>query len=239
MNKRIILFALLLISIHSKSQTRTIETRMSFLWPKLNTMFTMPTNLKIKFSAYNIGPDSIFKGDTFVYKVNYNGKLSEKHYIRLDSNIYPGDSLFFEDSMDLDINNPKSGTLFVTLIYAYFFNGSKNPHGSYYSDLNFYDNNITTFYKYQNLNNNITIKNGEMSPMKLYPNPFEKSFIIENKTNFNAIYSIFSLDGKFLIEGIIPNFNSDSISLINYPSGIYFIKINANNQIYNYKIMKT
>lgn len=81
----------------------------------------------------------------------------------------------------------------------------------------------------------------EFSPFhfdcKIFPNPTNSILKIQtNVSNFN--YQIFNIQGQLILQEIV-NQNNTDISLQNHPSGFYFMKIQANEQLVTFKILKT
>lgn len=80
-----------------------------------------------------------------------------------------------------------------------------------------------------------TIYNSEI---KLYPNPTSDILNIENETNqLISNVSIYSISGA-LVKDINSNSSIESISVSDLQSGIYFVKLQINDEIRNFKFVK-
>ncbi len=81
----------------------------------------------------------------------------------------------------------------------------------------------------------VSIQNTENNLFQIYPNPSNGVFEIENNTNDNIYLEILNIEGKIIYTS---NFNNKTkIDLSNYSKGIYFIKLNSNNETYYKKII--
>jgi hypothetical protein len=72
----------------------------------------------------------------------------------------------------------------------------------------------------------------------IYPNPTSSILNIENKSNESvAAVSIYNLSGA-LVKEVKSSTSLPSISVVELQSGIYFVKIQMNTQVVNYKFIK-
>jgi hypothetical protein len=77
----------------------------------------------------------------------------------------------------------------------------------------------------------------ESNPDVIYPNPFTNSLEIKLKSKELGLVEVYSLDGKKVLGEKINN-GSLSINTVDWKSGIYTIKINIDNDIRVYKVVK-
>ncbi len=82
----------------------------------------------------------------------------------------------------------------------------------------------------------LEINNQLLSAIKIYPNPATDQLFIETSLQENFEIEIFDARGKIVFNSIINS--SSNISLINYSSGIYFIKIISKNSIAGINFVK-
>lgn len=70
--------------------------------------------------------------------------------------------------------------------------------------------------------------------IKIYPNPIQSTVFIElgDITKYEVIIS--DISGNVLYS----QFDENEIDLLNYPTGIYFLTLIANNKYYNFKLIK-
>jgi hypothetical protein len=82
--------------------------------------------------------------------------------------------------------------------------------------------------------NNFVIQN----EVTIYPNPASSILNIENKSNESvAAISIYNLNGA-MVKEVKSSTSLQSISVADLQSGIYFVKIQMNSQVVNYKFIK-
>ena len=69
---------------------------------------------------------------------------------------------------------------------------------------------------------------GLLSGSQIYPNPTKGEFTVtfNNKVNNNTTITVYSIDGKVVLNQAITN-SKTSVNLTAYEKGIYFVKINA------------
>ncbi len=80
------------------------------------------------------------------------------------------------------------------------------------------------------------ISNEKKSIFTLYPNPSSTIVNIVNSTSSTAKYILMDIHGKELQHS---NFQQKvQVTMIDYPAGLYFIKINTDKESVNYKIIK-
>ena len=85
---------------------------------------------------------------------------------------------------------------------------------------------------YQALSAGLSITENILNDLLLYPNP--TNGIIYLSKNLTINYSIYNSLGKKVIEGVI----SDEINISHLANGMYYIKLEVDNQIANRKIIK-
>ena len=82
--------------------------------------------------------------------------------------------------------------------------------------------------------NNFAIQN----EVTIYPNPASSILNIENKSNESvAAISIYNLNGA-MVKEVKSSTSLQSIAVADLQSGIYFVKIQMNSQVVNYKFIK-
>lgn len=80
-------------------------------------------------------------------------------------------------------------------------------------------------------------KNKEESNILIYPNPTTGVINIDRAdTENNTIIQVFDASGRLLKTKILIN-NLSQLNLLNYPKGIYFIRIREENQVIMKKII--
>jgi len=84
---------------------------------------------------------------------------------------------------------------------------------------------------------NLDINTFEKNTIQLYPNPSSDLIFVKNNSTYTIqSFEVFSVTGNLLAT---QNSNLEQISLHNYPSGVYFIKLRFNDTLTaTYKILK-
>ncbi len=90
--------------------------------------------------------------------------------------------------------------------------------------------------------NNLFVEDFKIKPYSIYPNPTNDDFSIKNLNNSNKEVTITVFDGfgKAILKSQNTENDLETISLKNYASGLYFVKISDKNNklIYSEKIIK-
>lgn len=80
----------------------------------------------------------------------------------------------------------------------------------------------------------------ENTAIHIYPNPVVDKLIIETNDSYSGtskILTIYNLQGKLLVKKILQG-KSESVSLSNYPNGLYIINIESGSGRKVFKILK-
>jgi hypothetical protein len=237
--KNFILYIVIILNINLFGQkpVRNVETRCSFLSPTRLTYFKMPALVQVTFSSYNLGTDTIFPEDTFLYQLEYNGNYRPTKYMKVNKMIIPGDSIILNDSMTINVTNPDKGWFGVTISTAYYFSNDKYTHGKLWSDrTNSNDNKITIFYTYTSAKNNINEINYDL--ISLYPNPTLNELNLLNKLNKKVQFQIYQINGKLELSSYTPAYSESEIDIASLSSGVYFIYISDGIKTQRIKFIK-
>ncbi|MBS1652801.1 MAG: T9SS type A sorting domain-containing protein [Bacteroidetes bacterium] len=73
--------------------------------------------------------------------------------------------------------------------------------------------------------------------INLFPNPSNGKFVVEMSNANNASVQVLDLTGRILLNTTMNN-NALEIDLSNYSNGVYYIRINSNNQLHVLKAIK-
>ncbi len=87
-------------------------------------------------------------------------------------------------------------------------------------------NEAVTSVQYKN-NYTVGIIEEEQVSVSIYPNPVQDWMLIESPTKFQE-YSIFSTDGKLILDGKLANGAQQLIDVSSLKSGSYMIQLNSN-----------
>ena len=79
---------------------------------------------------------------------------------------------------------------------------------------------------------------GEEVSFRVYPNPFREEATVDFGYTVNeATISIVDIYGKLIEQHVVTNTNSFVITNKNKASGVYFMKMETGNKLYNTKII--
>jgi len=111
-------------------------------------------------------------------------------------------------------------------------------NGEYQVEITY--NNCTSFSDCVNINFNST-NEYDLKRLKVFPNPTDGFITIITPEFYNpnskCTYSIINLTGKYMISNEQIEQSKSTFDLSNLPNGAYFIKIEANNNLYQKKII--
>ncbi|MDR1585438.1 MAG: DUF5040 domain-containing protein [Prevotellaceae bacterium] len=88
------------------------------------------------------------------------------------------------------------------------------------------------------IKNGTGIEKNKHSAVSFYPNPFSKSFSVNNKTSSINKLSIVSIDGRIIYEKENPG-NELTINTEKFSKGAYLLLLDNNGSLENHKIIKT
>jgi hypothetical protein len=143
----------------------------------------------------------------------------------------------------LEISTVTGGTPSYT--YAWYESGNSVGTGTSYivSSNGTYSLEATDANNCTNTSNSITynvasVINGEEVSFRVYPNPFREEATIDFGYTVNeATISIVDIYGKLIEQHEVINANSFIITNKNKASGVYFMKMEIGNKLYNTKII--
>ena len=143
----------------------------------------------------------------------------------------------------LELSTVTGGTPSYT--YAWYESGNSVGTGTSYivSSNGTYSLEATDANNCTNTSNSITynvasVINGEEVSFRVYPNPFREEAIIDFGYTVNeATISIVDIYGKLIEQHEVINANSFIITNKNKASGVYFMKMETGNKLYNTKII--
>jgi hypothetical protein len=72
----------------------------------------------------------------------------------------------------------------------------------------------------------------------VYPNPTKDEVVIQSSVLMNGSVKVFSTDGKLILSELVYGKNSYSIHLLDYPSGIYHLRMDLDTVTKDIKIIK-
>lgn len=207
-----------------------------------------PDNSKLYVSMYNINfgeknkifqydlssanPQTIILSKTLVYADDSLSYFSMQ--IRPDGKIFITRDGYYSSIRDTlaTIHNPNAIGINCNFVKNDFYlNGNRSHIGL----PNFIDSYFIDF-NYVSCNNSVDEINSDYT-ISIYPNPFTDFFIIESKENVKQLeIKLFNIFGEVVLQKRVPT--NELVYLNNISSDIYFLQVQSNNFISNYKIIK-
>jgi hypothetical protein len=214
------------------SQYRYVDLENKFLEPKDSHFIKLPSTLDIKFSVKNLGPDTLFVGDTISYGYLFFKQFPYTFY-ELKKNLNPGDSVIISEVInvtEVPSNEPYSGysALSWSGTFPIPWNRSNGTHAplSLYKDKR--DNSIDAVIIHWSGSLN-SIPNS-ISKIKsiVYPNPVDQLLSIKSEQAISSVY-IFNVVGKAIVGQAVNGQVAADIPTANLPSGIYIVRVQYHN----------
>lgn len=78
---------------------------------------------------------------------------------------------------------------------------------------------------------------GDLEGVKIYPNPFNDQFSIDNEFEFELQVLLSDATGRIIIQKIIPSFSTETFSTGNLPKGMYFLKMVSEKETSSTKVL--
>lgn len=224
-------------------QLRAIDLQNKFIEPKEGSFYKLPNEVHVVFTTKNLGPDTMFAGDTIKWKYRINGQIEGDTIYELTTMVLPQDSLIFKQTipfMDPQFTN-EGGCALEFAHPPVPYNGNKNsPHRG-----------ISTLYDYTHYENNrdtvilefrssrSSIEWPSTNPLVLYPTPIKQGEVLNFtglKANAKNVY-IYDINGKKMLESGVSDLYQNQLTMPNLSPGIYFVKVlDNNNQVYTGKL---
>jgi subtilisin family serine protease len=85
--------------------------------------------------------------------------------------------------------------------------------------------------------NVVSSVNNNESLINIFPNPFNESIYIENKSNHNALFEIYNADGTLILSQYVTSENT-SLNLTLLAAGIYFVKSTSVKNTQQFRLIK-
>lgn len=94
--------------------------------------------------------------------------------------------------------------------------------------------NIFNVSKFENENDTFSLESDDSPIINVFPNPFQNFVNIKLTHQVNFVVEVFTKTGSVLLK----EFNTEKIDMSKFASGIYFIKVTTDKNIYEEKIFK-
>jgi len=243
MKNRILTFSLLLaFSGFAKAQYRYVDLENRFLAPQDSLFLKLPNSLDIRFSAKNLGPDTLFVGDSINYAYSFFEMFPYTIHV-LTKDMHPGDSLIISETIQVseDPTNQTFSGYFQLTWGAYYpraWNRAKSPHKELSLDKDSMTNSIDAvkIHWYGRLNAKESLETAK--PAQVFPNPMQEQLTILAPWPM-AELRLLNASGALLSKEQGQGSKEASMPTKNLGPGIYFIRIQyANGRFETLKVAK-
>ena len=234
MKNRILTFSLLLAfsSLALRGQYRYVDLENRFLAPQDSLFLKLPNSLDVSFSVKNLGPDTLFVGDSINYAYHFF-KLFPHNTQVLKKDIYPGDSLIISETIEVS-ENPTNQTFkgHLRLSWSSYFprawNRAKSPHKELSLDKDTMANSrdYVLIHWYGRLNAKESIETAK--PAQIFPNPMQEQLTILAPWPMAEI-RLLHASGALLVKEQGHASKEASMPTKNLGPGIYYVYIQYAN----------
>ena len=147
-----------------------------------------------------------------------------------------------DPAINLPVGTPASGTYSGNGVVGTTFDPNTAGVGVHYVVYSFTDSNSCT-----NMDSTMIVvescvgidENGTLSGVNFYPNPTSNNLTIELGVLFTEVnLTLTSVDGKIVYQETNITTSKVSVDMSNNSQGIYFLRVEANNQYKVYKVIK-
>ena len=122
-------------------------------------------------------------------------------------------TLTFQDASTQEIDVNSYGKIYFSGDYMYIDNGSAQPYSFAVSNI-----------RKMTFNEVLGVPEIVTDNFKVYPNPVHDMLYISGNNSTSYPYTLFSVDGRLLLNGEVQN--GDPVNVSELPSGFYILKIN-------------
>lgn len=77
----------------------------------------------------------------------------------------------------------------------------------------------------------------DLSEIKVFPNPFNEQFSIENNEESEIQILLTDATGKVLVQKLVAGFSTERIETANFPKGMYFLKMISEQEVSSSKVL--
>ena len=214
----------LYLSIHElDSGTGSINNL--YIYNRVNNTWEYETILPMDFNDFVIGKINVSENNMLVgydeYVLNFSRKFPVFYYKKIENEWQMQTYFYGEGQAGMDDRLGNSISLQGSNFVLGAFNEGVINSGKAYA-FNLENLSTTSFQK---------------NEVSIFPNPTESTIMIQNNSlNQPKNYELFSLTGKLLQSSSLEN---NTISLENFQSGLYFLKIGFDNGLFEtHKIIK-
>ena len=241
-NKIIILSLLLAFNGLAKAQYRYVDLENRFLAPQDSLFLKLPNSMDISFSVKNLGPDTLFVGDSINYAYSFFEIFPYTIHV-LTKDMHPGDSLIISETIQVseDPTNQTFSGYFQLTWGAYYpraWNRAKSPHKELSLDKDSMTNSIDAvkIHWYGRLNAKESIEAAK--PAQVFPNPMQEQLTILAPWPM-AELRLYNASGALHSKAQGQGSKEASMATKNLKPGMYFVHIQyANGRFETLKVAK-
>lgn len=237
-----VLIVLCLFRMSVFGQDRDITIKYQIITPSTGSAYQSPGYIPVTFNMVNLGPDTLFSNDTFVYYITHsldNNQQQVRKRIAIGKTVAPGDSTeIYSDTIDIDWPNWKPQEFILSILCDYFTAGVGSGHTPF--DVDFVSNQDSLrSVLLLHLGNVSVDKVTTIGAPKLYPNPsssgkFNLTFNNLDLKSEGPIVNVYDLLGKevdFDYENNVLSINGlkgTYIAVFNYAGTSFYRKLIIN-----------
>ena len=234
MKNRILILSLLLAfsSLALRGQYRYVDLENQFLAPQDSLFLKLPNSLDVRFSVKNLGPDTLFVGDSINYTYSFFDRLPYTIYV-LSKDIHPGDSLIISETIKVSENlSNQTFSGYASLVWGSLYprawNSAKSPHKPLSLDKDSMANSrdYVLIHWYGRLNAKESIETAK--PAQIFPNPMQEQLTILAPWPMAEI-RLLHASGALLVKEQGHASKDASMPTKNLGPGIYFVHIQYAN----------
>lgn len=209
---------------------RRVDLSAEFIAPDSGSFYKLPNNVFVSIRVKNLGPDTLFLGDTLEHQLSLGGFPNVLKYHIFSSTFLPGDSFILEDSISFwkEVDTFSKGGLTSLRIFTFALNKTID------------EGNGTLLRSFGDPNNNnprlrlnwksefSNIQNLGASSLKVYPNPSQDNLNVSSDIPIKEI-KIYSLSGQLMQNNSYQRDDSKNrniVLLTNELHGFYILSIN-------------
>lgn len=244
MKRIILLSSICWFCLLNAQNNRMIDLKFEITSPKDSQYYKLPNLVKVSIKATNLGPDTLYAGDSILFGV-YLAMNMHKKTFTLDSHVVPNEFIELKDTITyFDKPSPpfvqNYGTNPLMLNFCFAKSNKKASIRQIDNNYELYQNRYlnnrdTVILTYTNAASQI-VKN-QISPLKIFPNPAQSFIWLKSESIIDEI-RVTNLYGKDIFN---KNVNSRVFKLNTdgWKSGTYLIVVkNKDSSTYNRTIIK-
>lgn len=225
----------ILLDICSYGQGRSCDIRANIIYPNPGHTFVSISEQEIKVSLINEGPDTLRHGDDYSVKFRFGGVHLFPSFNSINRYVYPGDSIVFTDTLDINYVGNLDSMPFCTDVLFYNVGRDSIKRETPEQKVN-NTHCITTKHARSNVSNRSKLH----TPLSvtMFPNPANSSTTVSCFEEIESI-QLMQPNGQTvkLFNDVLSN--SFEIPLEHLVPGIYILRIQSGQHWFTEKLVYT